>query len=68
MFEPGMRMFQVRLTRDGEDAGIFVVPALDVDDAVARARDLARDAKERDATVNNPFDDPKGLEAWVRPL
>jgi hypothetical protein len=68
MFEPGMKMFRVRLTRDGEDAGTFVLPAFDVDDAVARAKDLAAEAKQRDATDDNPFDNLDRLEAWVRPL
>jgi hypothetical protein len=47
MFEPGMKMFRVRLTRDGEDAGTFVLPAFDVDDAIARAKDIAGRGKGR---------------------
>ena len=68
MFEPGMKMFRVRLTRDGEDAGTFLLPAFDVDDAVARAKESAAEAKEQEPSFDNPFDDLEGLEAWVGPL
>lgn len=68
MFEPGMTMFQVRLTRDGEDVGKFVMPAFDVDDAVAKAKDMAAESKEQGVTDDNPFENLEGLEAWVRPL
>lgn len=59
MFEQRMKMFRVRCTRDGEDAGTFVLHAVDVDDAVARAKGIA--AQEEDS----PFDNPVGLEVWV---
>ena len=68
MFEPGMKMFRVRLTRDGEDTGTFVLPAFDVDDAIARAKDIAGRGKGQGATDHNPLDNLEGLEAWVRPL
>jgi len=68
MFEPGMKLFRVRLARDGKDAGTFVLPAFDVDDAVARAKNIAAEAMEQGATDDNPFGDLDGLEAWVRPL
>ena len=67
MLEPGMKLFRVRLTRDGEDAGTFFVPAFDVDDAVARAKSTAAKSKEQGATDDNPFDNLERLEAWVRP-
>lgn len=68
MFEPGMKMFRVRLTRHGEDAGTFILPAFDVDDAVARAKEGAAQDKQQGSTEDNPFDDLEGLEAWVSPL
>jgi len=68
MSEPRMTMFRVRLTRDGKDAGTFVMPAFDVDDAVAKAKESAAEAKEQGAIDDNPFDNLEGLEAWVRPL
>ena len=68
MFEPGMKMFRVRLTRGGKDAGTFVLAAFDVDDAVTRAKDSAAEAKEQEPTFDNPFDDLEGLEAWVGSL
>jgi hypothetical protein len=67
MFEPGMKLFRVRLTCNGEDAGTFVLPALDVDDAVARAKSTAAEAKEQ-GMADNPFDNLEGLEAWVAPF
>ena len=68
MFEPGMKMFRVRLTRNGEDAGTFVLPVFDVDDAVARAKVTAAESKDHGATGDNPFDNLDGLEAWVQPV
>jgi citrate lyase beta subunit len=68
MFEPGMKMFRVRLTRDGEDAGTYLLPAFNVDDAVARAKDQAARSKAEGATDDNPFDNLEGLEAWVGPF
>jgi hypothetical protein len=65
MFEPGMKMHRVRLTRDGEDAGGFILRAFDVDDAVARAKAVAAQTKEQDPSYDNPFDNLVGLEAWV---
>jgi hypothetical protein len=65
MFEPGMKMHRVRLTRDGEDAGTFIMPAFDVDDAVARAKATAAQTKDQDPSYDNPFDNLEGLEAWV---
>lgn len=66
MFEPGMQYFQVRLTRDGHEVGNFFLPAFDVDDAVARAKNSAAEAKKRGAVKDNPFDNLDGLEAWVQ--
>lgn len=68
MFETGMKMFRVRLTRNGVEAGTYVLPALDVDDAAARAKEIAAQSKAEGATDDNPFDNLDGLEAWVRPL
>ena len=68
MFETGMKMFRVRLTRNGEEAATFIVPAFDEDDAVARAKETAARSKEEGAVDENPFDNLVGLEAWVRPL
>ena len=68
MFEPGMKMFRVRLTRNGEDFWTIVLPAFDVDDAVARAKARAAESKDLGETDDNPFDNLDGLEAWVRPL
>jgi hypothetical protein len=45
-FELGMKYFRARLTRHGEDAGTFFLPAFDVDDAVARAKQTAAQSKE----------------------
>ena len=67
MFEPGMKMFRVRLTRNVEEAVTFILPAFDVDDAVSRAKATAAESKEQGVT-DNPFDDLEGLEAWVAPL
>ena len=68
MFEPGMKMFRVRLTRNDEDAGTLVLPAFDEADAVERAKAAAAESKNLGATDDNPFDNWDGLEAWVRPL
>jgi len=68
MFEPGMKMFRVRLTRNGEDFWTIVLQAFDVDDAVARAKARAAESKDLGETDDNPFDNLDGLEAWVRPL
>lgn len=54
-------MFQVRLTRHGEDAGGFALIAFDVDDAVARAKDAATEASGSDDAAVNAFDDLDGL-------
>lgn len=66
MFEPGMKMFQVRLTRHDEDVGVFVLPAFDTRDALARAKASAA-ATEAQGCIN-PFNDIKGVEAFVTPL
>lgn len=68
MFETGMHHFRVRLTRDGEDVYTFFLFACDVDDAVARAKDTAAEAKEKGATDEDPFDNLEGLETWVQQL
>ena len=68
MFEPGMKMFRVRCTRGGEHEGTYVLPAFDIDDAVARAKNLAAESKELRRMDDNPFDDVEGLEVWVQPL
>jgi hypothetical protein len=68
MFEPGMKMFRVRLTRDGEDAGTFILPAFDTDDAVARAKETAAQDKQQGVIDDNPFENLAGLEAWVSPF
>ena len=68
MFEPGMKMFRVRLTRNGVEAGTYVLPAFDVEDATSRAKTIAAQSKEHGDTDDNPFDNLDGLEAWVRPI
>ena len=67
MFEPGMKMLGVSPARDGEDARTFILPAFDVDDAVARARNFAAEANQQGATDDNPFDNLEGLEARGKP-
>ena len=67
MSEQPNKLFQVRCTRHGKDAGTFILPAFDVDDAVARA--VAQSAKDRaDRLSDDPFADCEGLEVWVRPF
>ena len=66
--QPGMKGFRVRLTRDGEDVGLYFLLAFDEDDAVTRAKDMAARSKERHPACDNPFENPDGLEAWVRAL
>ena len=67
MSEPIIQYYRVRLTRHGEDAETFFVLASDVDDAVAKAKECAAQAKDKGAIDGNPFDDLEGLEAWVQP-
>ena len=55
MPEPIMKMFRVRLTRYGEDAGTHLLSALDPDDAVARAKQTAAEAKRHGVGDDNPF-------------
>lgn len=59
-----MKMFRVRLTRNGDDVGTFVLPAFDTGDAVARAKATALEGR-REGLCDNPFVDAEGLEAWV---
>lgn len=67
MPERATRLFQVRCTRHGKDAGTSILPALDVDDAVARA--IAQSAQcKAEGLGEDPFEDREGLEVWVRPF
>lgn len=67
VFEPGMKMFRVRFTRDGADIATFVLPAFDTKDAIARAKLEAAESNQQGWT-ENPFDNVQGLEVWVKSL
>jgi hypothetical protein len=68
MFEPGTKMFRVRCTRDGEHVLTLVLAAFDVDDALARAKNLSAESKELRRIEDNPFDNVEGLDVCVEPL
>jgi len=62
-----MQMFQVRLTRNGDDLGTFVLHAFDELGAVAGAKSMAARC-EVEGISDNPFSDLDGLRASVTKL
>jgi hypothetical protein len=65
MLEPRMRLFVVQCRHNGGQATTFYVPGLNADEAIIRARTTARDSREHNKEITDPFERLEGLEVRV---